>query len=137
MAYLKLILSLLLFGGIMGIVPTPNCSTGFFYQTLPITPNELVRYDLDDLFTGFNVDFTLTDASSYDFINISKKLAINAEQTLIDELVGLKSVHIEEAGNEWGNGFIALTEKGNDTTIQYGLLPNNKSAPVINYRVII
>lgn len=109
MANLKLILSLLLFGGILCIVPTPNCSRGFFYQTLPITPNELIRYDLDDLFTGFNVDFTLADASSYDFINISNKLPINAEQTLVDELVGLKSVHMEEAGNEWGNGFIALT----------------------------
>ena len=68
----------------LAVQPTPNCSQGFFYHTLPVAPYELVRYDLDHLFTGYNVDFTLTDASDYDFINVTNKLKVNAKQTLVD-----------------------------------------------------
>ena len=60
--YPRLLLVLVLIAAASSVRPTPNCSQGFFYQTLPVTPFELIRYDLDDLFTGYNLEFSLSDA---------------------------------------------------------------------------
>ena len=84
MIYYRPLVIILLVCASLSVQPTPNCSQGFFYKTLPVAPFELIRYDLDDLFTGYNVDFTLTDAGDYDFVNVTKKLVTNAQQTLVD-----------------------------------------------------
>lgn len=84
MIYRKPFILLILVWAAFAVQPTPNCSQGFFYHTLPVAPYEHITYDLDDLFTGYNVDFTLTDASDYDFVTLNKKLVTNAQQTLVD-----------------------------------------------------
>lgn len=116
--------------------PTPNCTVAPFWKMLPLTPFENYRLNLDDMVRGYNMAYSAEgDNSTIDFITLQNKFEKQAQQTPLDPLVGLKSFHLDQAGNGWGEGFIALTEVGAKTTIHYGLLADNKSAPAINNKV--
>lgn len=134
--YLLVLVLALLVAGAVGNQPVPNCTMAPFWKTLPLTPFENYRVNLDDLLKGYNMAYTLEgDNVTSDIINLESKFEKNAEQTPLEPLVGLKSYHLDQAGNGWGEGFIALTEVGAKTSIHYGLLADNKSAPAINNKV--
>jgi hypothetical protein len=129
----------LLLVGIVGLglcnAPTPNCTVGAFWKMLPITQFENSRLNLDDMIKGFNLEYSIEDATDLPFVQLQSKFSQNAQQNLIDDpLTGLKSYHLNHIGNGWGTGFIALTEIGAKTTIHYGLMDDNKSAPTIGTR---
>jgi hypothetical protein len=52
-------------------------------------------------------------------------------------LLGLKSHHLEHAGNSWGPQFIVLTERGERSLVHFGILADNDSVPVINNYVTV
>lgn len=120
--------------GVLANQPVPNCTVEPFWKMLPLTPFENYRLNLDDLVKGYNMAYSI-EGTDVDFITLQNKFEKNAQQTPLDPLVGLKAFHIDQAGNGWGEGFIALTEVGAKTSIHYGLLADNKSAPAINNKV--
>jgi hypothetical protein len=64
-------------------------------------------YNLDDYFTGFNLEFNLS-SSAPDFVRLKQKTEVvrNFNKTQ----PGLKSYHLDHNGNEWGKNLITLSE---------------------------
>lgn len=72
MKYLFVVLSLLLWAGIgYSPEPLPTCTTPKIQlSSLPVSLNEIQSINLNNLFTGFNLDFNLS-SSTPDFVYLT------------------------------------------------------------------
>ena len=58
-----LLLSMLTFTFAIG--PTPRCKPNFYYSTLPLIADEAAILNLDELFDGYNLNFTLSGTEEW------------------------------------------------------------------------
>lgn len=71
MKYLFLALLLISVGSAMSPEPVPSCTSPRFQMSdIPISLNEVQSYNLDEYFTGFNLEFNLS-SSAPDFVYLT------------------------------------------------------------------
>jgi hypothetical protein len=113
--------------------PLPQCQTSAFYSTLPLTPDESSILNLDSIFGGYNLNYSLeADPNVLKYLTLGSKTRKLKQEFPDVPLSGLKSYHLQKIGNGWGQRFIALGEKNDRTLVHYGILSSNESVPVIN-----
>jgi hypothetical protein len=57
--------------------PVPKCQTGFFYKTLPLIAEESSIINLDQLFNGYNLQYSLKDHDKFkDYITLGDKVKL-------------------------------------------------------------
>lgn len=81
------------------ISPTPYCKVRPLYSHLALTLGETVIGDLDYSFTGYNLEFAVTEGS--DFATVTPKLDfLDYKNYNFDDIISLKVFH---DGNRWAN----------------------------------
>ena len=92
------------------IAPAPKCKPNLYYRTLPLIADEAAILNLDTIFSGYNLDFTLEGADEWkQYISMSEKMHLNKEEIPDTPMLGLKSHHLQRVGNSWGSAFIVLS----------------------------
>lgn len=87
--------------------PLPTCTTPKIQlNQFPISLHEVQSFPVDDLFTGFNLDFNLTDDAP-DFVLLRDKTT--KIKNFQKSQTGLKSYHLDHKGNEWGKTLMTLS----------------------------
>lgn len=56
--------------GLVSSIPMPNCTVSPFWQQLPLTPFEKYRLNLDDLVKGYNLQYSLENATDFPFVKL-------------------------------------------------------------------
>jgi hypothetical protein len=69
--------------------------------------NEKVILNLDNIFSGYNLNFSLEGTKEWEnYITLSQKNRLLKMEAPDPPLAGLKSYHLEKIGNAWGNSFV-------------------------------
>lgn len=68
--------------------------------------NEIQTFNVNDLFTGFNLDFNLSSTAP-DFVQLTEKTVLVKTQDI--QQPGLKSYHFDHMGNTWGRNLITIS----------------------------
>ena len=114
-------------------ISLPQCQVGSFYLTLPLTPSETHIVNLDQLFTGYNLNYTSNiPPDILPHTKITRKETPNEAINPDVPMLGLKTYHLDHIGNSWGPRFITLTQQGDRSRVHIGILNNNHTAPIIN-----
>ena len=65
---------------VLGATPTPKCKQNFFYRTLPLIADESAILNLDNLFDGYNLEFSLQGADEWkQYVKLGEKLHLNKQ----------------------------------------------------------
>lgn len=135
MKYLFAIFLLVGIGLALSPEPIPTCNGPRFEPNdIPVSLHETQTYNLDDYFTGFNLEFNLTSAAP-DFAYLTQKSdlvrSVNKSQP------GLKEYHLDQYGNEWGKTLMTLSEEGYTTKIRWGAASANETIPDLTETVTV
>ena len=115
--------------------PAPTCSPPtVFFKEFPITLNEIQTFNVDDLFTGFNLQYNLS-SSAPDFVHFRDKFKLTHSTPYPQK--GLTSYHLEHRGNEWGKELITLSEEDTMTKIRWGFTSANDTVPSLTEEVTV
>ena len=99
--------------------PLPTCTTPKIQlNMLPVSLNEIQTFNLNNLFTGFNLDFNLS-SSTPDFVYLTGKT--EQIKKFDKQQSGLKSYHFEHLGNRWGTTLMTISEVNHVTKIRWGV----------------
>lgn len=97
MKYLFTIILLLVAASSLSPEPVPTCTGPRFQPNdIPISLNEVQTYNLDEYFTGFNLEFNLS-SSAPDFAYLTQKTDV--VKNFNKAQPGLKSHHLDHNGN--------------------------------------
>ena len=109
MKYLFVVVSLLACTALcLSPEPLPTCTTPKIQlNMLPVSLNEIQTFNLNNLFTGFNLDFNLS-SSTPDFVYLTGKT--EQIKKFDKQQPGLKSYHFEHLGNRWGTTLMTISE---------------------------
>jgi len=59
---------------VSAVKPAPKCEPKFFYHTLPLIANESAILNLDNLFDGYNLNFSLKGQEEWaKYIELTEK----------------------------------------------------------------
>lgn len=104
------------------VAPVPTCnSPRIALQDLPISLRETQSFDLNDFFSGYNLNFSVI--TKPEFVFLRDKLT-TLKQTPKNQS-GLRNYHLASEGNSWGATLVTLSVFGNDTTLRWGATPAN------------
>lgn len=107
MKYLFTILLIVAVAFSLSPEPIPTCTSPKFQASdLPITLNEVQSFNLDNYFTGFNLEFNLS-SSAPDFAYLTEKTDL--VRNFNKQQPGIKSHHLDHNGNTWGKTLITLS----------------------------
>ena len=135
MKYLLVAVLLLTLGTALSPEPIPSCSVPKIQlKDLPVSVNEIQSFNVNDLFTGFNLDFELS-SSAPDFVRLKEKTV--QVKTHDIEQVGLKSYHLDHRGNSWGRNLMTLSENNWVTKIRWGSATANETIPDLTEEVTV
>lgn len=129
MKYLFVVVGLLLCtASCLSPEPVPTCTTPKVQLSqLPVSLNEIQTFNLNNLFTGFNLDFNVSKEAP-DWIYLTGK---TQEIKNFDKpQPGLKSYHFEHMGNRWGNTLMTISEVNHVTKIRWGVTSQNGSESI-------
>ena len=130
-----IILSIIAFAQTIAL---PQCQTSDFYKTLPMVANETYIMNLDSFFGGYNLEYKVTANSTIQkYISLNNKTRKLKEELPDVQMTGLKTYHLSKIGNTWGQQFITLSQKAGKTIVQYGILNDNTTVPVINNYITV
>lgn len=86
--------------------PVPTCnSPKIALQDLPISLQETQTFNMDDFFSGYNLNITIP--SKVDGVDIRPKLFKTAGEA--KPMPGLKNYHFSHRGNQWGDNLVAIS----------------------------
>ena len=98
---------IILVGAILCAGPTPKCKQNFYYHTLPLIADESAILNLDSLFDGYNLDYSLQGSEEWkQYLKLGEKMHLNKQEIPEVPLLGIKSHHLQRLGNSWGPSFI-------------------------------
>lgn len=116
------------------VAPVPSCSSPrIALQDLPISLRETQSFDLNDFFSGYNLNFSIP--TKPEFVFLRDKLT-TLKQTPQNQS-GLRNYHLASEGNSWGATLVTLSVFGNDTIIRWGATPANESLPVLTNEAVV
>ena len=97
MKYLFAIFLLLVVTFALSPEPVPTCNGPKFEPNdIPVSLHETQSYNLDDYFTGFNLEFNVS-SSAPDFVYLTQKTDV--VKSMNKSQPGLKSYHFDHFGN--------------------------------------
>jgi hypothetical protein len=114
--------------------PIPSCnSPRIALQDFPISIQETQSFDMNDIFTGYNLNITIP--SRPEFVFLREKLTTLKKAPKNQS--GLRNYHLSNEGNNWGAALVTISVFGNDTTIRWGSTPANESIPSLTNEAVI
>jgi hypothetical protein len=114
--------------------PVPTCnSPKIALQDLPISLHETQHFNLDDIFSGYNLNITIP--SKPDFVHLRPKLQTVA--TVAKPLPGLQNYHFAHDFNEWGGVLVTLSVDGTKTVVNWGVSDRTHLVPDLVNQVMI
>jgi hypothetical protein len=129
-----LLAALLLSLAAASVAPVPTCnSPRTALQDLPISLRETQSFDLNDFFSGYNLNFSIP--TKPEFVFLRDKLT-TLKQTAKNQS-GLRNYHLGSEGNSWGSVLVTLSVFGNDTIVRWGATPANESLPVLTNEAVV
>lgn len=135
MKYLLVAVLLLVAAAGLSPEPIPSCSTpNIVLQDLPVSLNEIQSFNVNDIFTGFNLDFELSSTTP-DFVYLRAKTELY--KSFDTQQPGLKSHHLEHNGNNWGRHLITLSEDNFVSKIRWGASIANETIPNLTETVTV
>ena len=110
--------------------PSPYCNSRPIYKEGPLTYEERLSHDMDDAFSGYNLDIEL--ASNNSFAKMSKKfMEVDRMNVYFPNLI---AHHIEHNGNDWGKESFLLYRDGSGYThFVYGLMEDSYHVPKLDF----
>ena len=97
MKYLFVICSVLVLALALSPEPIPTCNgPKFQLKDIPVSLGETLSYNIDDYFTGFNLEFNLS-SSAPNFAYLTHKT--DTVRTFNKTQPGLKAYHLDHQGN--------------------------------------
>lgn len=104
--------------------PVPTCnSPKINLLDFPISLHETQTYNMNDIFSGYNLNLTIPTKPS--FVNIREK--ISKLKDFPRQQPGLRNYHLDHNGNNWGNTLVTLSTDGNNSVLRWGASPANSS----------
>lgn len=86
--------------------PVPTCSVpDITLKDLPISLNEIQTFNINDIFKGYNLNYTLVGAPNFVFLR--EKFRLFKSQNISQ--AGLKSYHMDHEGNQWGRKLVTVS----------------------------
>jgi len=115
-------------------VPVPSCSSPKInLQDFPISLQETQSFDMNDIFSGYNLNITIPNRP--DFVFLREKLTTLKKAPKNQS--GLRNYHLGNEGNQWGATLVTISSFGNETTIRWGATPANESIPVLTNEAVV
>lgn len=115
-------------------VPVPSCNAPRInLQDLPISLQETQTYRMDDLFSGYNLNFSIPSKPS--FVGLRPKLLQTAG--VAKPMPGLKNYHFGHRGNQWGNTLVTINVVNGTTVINWGVSSAPGQVPDLTNNVIL
>lgn len=103
---LILLLSLVVIALCLSPEPVPTCSAPHItLKDLPISLNEIQTFNPNEMFHGYNLNYTLL--GNPDFVNIRDKFKLFKTQNITQK--GLKNFHMDHQDNHWGPKLVTLS----------------------------
>jgi len=84
---------------------------------LPISLQETQSFNLDDMFSGYNLAFSIPNQNNYTYLR--SKLSTLKSKSVPQP--GLTNYHIGGEQNGWGNTLVTLSVENNSTIIRWGV----------------
>lgn len=89
--------------------PTARCDVGSYYETLPLIGEEAAILKLDQIFRGYNLEYSLEGEEEWkDYIKMGEKIRLQKKEVPDVPMLGLKTHHLHNIGNSWGTSFIVM-----------------------------
>ena len=99
--------------------PVPYCFSKPIYKEFPLTFEESIDYDVEQIFSGYNLNITLDKGSEVASVGRKTSIIDRKEQ----HFPSIISHFIEKKGNTVGNEtFILYKDDSNATHLIYGLI---------------
>jgi hypothetical protein len=115
-------------------VPVPTCtSPKVALQDFPISLHETQSFDMNDVFSGYNLNITIP--TKPEFVFLREKLFKLKSAPLNQS--GLRNYHLSHEGNVWGNTLVTLSVFGNNTVLRWGAAAANESIPQLTEEAIV
>ena len=90
--------TLLVFACSIARVPTPFCVSRPMVKELTLSPNELISFDMANLFAGYNLNISLL--TKHEMATMTNKfLELDRKNAHLPNLI---SHYVEHKGNTWG-----------------------------------
>lgn len=100
------LLSLIVIAIAISPEPVPTCSRPHVVlKDLPISPNEIQSFNMNDIFKGYNLNYQLIGAPN--FVHLRNKFELFKSQKISQP--GLKSFHMDHEDNHWGHKLVTLS----------------------------
>ena len=76
----SLVVVLLVVGVIVAAGPSPRCKPNFYYHTLPLIAEESAILNLDSLFDGYNLEYSLEGSDEWsEYLKMGEKIHLNKQ----------------------------------------------------------
>lgn len=122
--YLSLVL-LLLVGVLASKAPYPTCSSPKVQlNDLPISLYETQTFHLNEIFHGYNLDFSIPTKPGH--VTLREKLTLLNETKVSQP--GLRSYHMAHPGNTWGSDIVTLSVENDKTIVRWGTVSQNSTS---------
>jgi hypothetical protein len=129
-----LIITLLTFAQSASKQPIPTCnSPKVNLQNFPISLQETQDYNMNDFFSGYNLNITILNKP--DFVYLRDKLTLT--KNMAKAQPGLRNYHLAHRGNQWGAELVTISTEGNSTKIRWGSAAQNQTIPELSNEAII
>lgn len=125
--------SLLLLAMVTCALPEPHCRFKPMYNNLPLTIYEILKADMSDFATGYNLDFKIKVGQ--DIGRVLDKLTLNDKLNL--PLGNILSYYVEHNGNTWGKQVYFLVEHELMTYLYHGIIRDKNNVPVLDDEILV
>lgn len=130
---LVLLLSIIVLVLTISPEPVPTCSRpDITLKDLPISLKEVQHFNLNDIFKGYNLNYSLIGAPEW--VHLRNKFELFKSQKLPQS--GFKSFHMDHDQNQWGHKLVTLSDFNNATTVRWGI-SNATGIPTVNNSIIV
>jgi hypothetical protein len=125
---LILLLSIVVLALTISPEPVPTCNVPHFtLKDFPISLNEIQNFNANDIFQGYNLNYSLIGAPNFVFMRDKFKLF----KTQNTSQPGLKNYHLDHEGNQWGKKLVTVSEVGNSTIVRWGMTDSVSAIPTL------
>lgn len=131
---LLLLLSIIILAFSLSPEPVPTCSVpDVTLKDFPISIDEIQSFNANEIFTGYNLNFTLVGAP--DFVLLRDKFKLYKSQNITQK--GFKNYHLDHEKNTWGKKLVTVSEVGNSTIIRWGITDSLVAVPTLTENVTL